>query len=409
MAPHLPGEETPTVNFGANPIPRCAGCRSYVNPLVKWLDGGRQWRCNVCGKNQDTPNYYFAPLDEIGKRSDRYQRPELNKGQVEFVADHTYCVRPPQPAVFMFLIDVSYAAVASGMLETVCTGIKDVISSGSLPGGERTQCGIMTYDTALHFYNLSPNLSQPQMLVVADLEDLFLPLPEDILVNVSDSESSLLNLLDSLPSIFAETKVSESCMGSAVKGGFMAMKHVGGKLMVFDACIPSIGENALKSTRDNARLHGTEKEVELLRPVTDAYKDFAGDLTRAQITVELFVAPQAYVDLASLVPLAKHTGGDVRYYPFFHAEQQGTKLREELVRVLTREMGWEAVMRVRSSRGWKITQVFGHLFIRGADLMVIPNCHADQTFTVMIDINENESQDPLLVMQSALLYTNSDG
>ena len=35
-----------------------------------------------------------------------------------------------------------------------------------------------------------------------------------------------------------------------------AMKHIGGKLLVFGACIPSVGELALKSTRDNPRLDG---------------------------------------------------------------------------------------------------------------------------------------------------------
>ena len=98
--------------------------------------------------------------------------------------------------------------------------------------------------------------------------------------------------------------VGESCLGSAVKGAFMAMKHIGGKLLVFGACIPSVGELALKSTRDNPRPLGTDKEVELLRPVSDGYKDLATELTRAQISVEMFLAPHSYIDLASISPLA---------------------------------------------------------------------------------------------------------
>lgn len=42
------------------------------------------------------------------------------------------------------------------------------------------------------------------------------------------------------------------------------------------------------------------------------------ELTPAQISVELFLAPQAYMDLASICPLAKYTGGDVHYYPQFN-------------------------------------------------------------------------------------------
>jgi protein transport protein SEC24 len=209
--------------------------------------------------------------------------------------------------------------------------------------------------------------------------------------------------------MFRETNVNESCMGSAVKGAFMAMRHIGGKLLVFGACIPSVGELSLKSTRDNPRLLGTDREVELLRPVNDGYKELATELTRHQISVELFLAPQQYIDLASIAPLAKYTGGDVRYYPQFHIQTSGMKLKSELMHVLTRYMGWEAVMRVRVSRGWKITQFYGHLFIRSADLLVVPNCHADQTFAIAFDMEENVSPEPVLYVQSALLYTNSEG
>jgi len=295
------------------------------------------------------------------------------------------------------------------MLEVVVSSIREAIQSGQIPGGQRVQIGIITFDTALHFYNLSSNLASPQMLVVSDLEDLFLPLPDDILVPLSESEGTILNLLESLPTIFAETKVNESCMGSAVKGAFMAMKHIGGKLLVFGACIPSVGELSLKTTRENNRLLGTDKEVELLRPINDGYKDLATELTRAQISVEMFLAPQQYIDLASISPLAKYTGGDVRYYPQFHIMHSGLKLKNELNHVLTRYMGWEAVMRVRVSRGWKITKFYGHLFIRGQDLLVVPNCHSDQTFAISIDMEENVTPEPVLCVQSALLYTNCEG
>ena len=45
---------------------------------------------------------------------DRWARAELNHSVIEFVAPTEYMVRPPQPAVYVFLIDVSHAAVQSG-------------------------------------------------------------------------------------------------------------------------------------------------------------------------------------------------------------------------------------------------------------------------------------------------------
>merc|ERR1719326_2201729 len=121
------------------------------------------------------------------------------------------------------------------------------------------------------------------------------------------------------------------------------MKHVGGKLMVFAATTPTLppnGELTLKPSRDNPRIYGTDREVELLRPASEAYKELATELTRAQICVELFVAPQQYVDLATLSTLAKYTGGDVHYYgPQFNINEHGVKLQNELVHVVTRDMG----------------------------------------------------------------------
>lgn len=219
-------DPVPSVNFGVvGTIVRCKQCRTYVNPFVTWEANGRRWTCNLCGFSQLTPDPYYASLDESGKRMDRFQRAELHKGAVEYIAPGEYMVRPPQPPVFMFVIDVSYTSVVTGLLQTVVTSIKEAIQSGKIPGGQRVQVGIITFDTSLHFYNLNSNLSQPQMLVVSDLEDLFLPLPDDILVPLAESETAIINLLDSLPSIFGETKINESCLGSAVRGAFMVSWH----------------------------------------------------------------------------------------------------------------------------------------------------------------------------------------
>ena len=56
-----------------------------------------------------------------------------------------------------------------------------------LPGGERTQIGFITFDSSYHFYNLKSTLSEPQMLCVPDLDDPFLPLPSELLVNFRES------------------------------------------------------------------------------------------------------------------------------------------------------------------------------------------------------------------------------
>ncbi len=58
-----------------------------------------------------------------------------------------------------------------------------------LPGDERTLVGFLTFDATLHFYNLKPGLGQPQSLVVSELDEPFLPLPDDMLVNLRESRA----------------------------------------------------------------------------------------------------------------------------------------------------------------------------------------------------------------------------
>lgn len=56
-------------------------------------------------------------MDATGRRMDMDQRPELTKGSVEIIAPTEYMVRPPMPPIYFFLIDVSFSAAKSGMLE----------------------------------------------------------------------------------------------------------------------------------------------------------------------------------------------------------------------------------------------------------------------------------------------------
>ena len=132
------------------------------------------------------------------------------------------------------------------------------------------------------------------------------------------------------------------------------------------------------------------------------YEKIAAELAAHQISVDLFVgATGSYVDLATICTLAKFTGGEV----FMCAG--GERLMNEVVNVLGRETAWEAVMRVRVSKGWKITSFHGHMGMKG-DLIVAPVVHSDQTFAIQLDLDDKETPDPIVSVQIALLYTNSN-
>ncbi|CAK9179356.1 unnamed protein product, partial [Ilex paraguariensis] len=342
------GEEVPVVNFATTGIIRCRKCRTYVNPYVTFTDGGRKWRCNICALLNDVPGDYFSHLDASGRRIDLNERPELTQGSVEFVAPAEYMVRPPMPPLYFFLIDVSISAVKSGMLEVVAQTIKSCLDR--LPGCPRTQIGFITFDSTLHFYNMKSSLMQPQMMVVSDLDDIFVPLPDDLLVNLSESRNVVDAFLDSLPSMFQDNVNVESAFGPALKAAFMVMNQLGGKLLIFQNTLPSLGVGRLRLRGDDHRVYGTDKEHALRIAEDPFYKQMAADFTKYQIAVNVYAFSDKYTDVASLGTLAKYTGGQVYYYPNFQSAIHKEKLGHELARDLTRETAWEAVLRIRCGK-----------------------------------------------------------
>lgn len=54
----------------------------------------------------------------------------------------------------------------------------------------------------------------------------------------------------------------------------------------------------------------------------------------------------------------------------------------ELKHLVRRTTVWESVMRIRLSKGWKVTNWHGNCFVRGSDLMVLPTTSEDHSYTI---------------------------
>ena len=122
-------------------IVRCRSCRTYINPFVHFVDQ-RRWRCNLCYRVNELPEEFL--YDPVSKSyGDPSRRPECKSSTIEFIAPQEYMLRPPQPAVYLFLLDVSRAALETGYLRTFCDTLMDELDK--LPGDGRTQVGFITY------------------------------------------------------------------------------------------------------------------------------------------------------------------------------------------------------------------------------------------------------------------------
>ncbi|KAI7869365.1 Sec23/Sec24 trunk domain-containing protein [Spinellus fusiger] len=404
-----------TVHDGDNEVPvmtdavisRCRRCRTYINPFVTFIEGGQRWKCNMCFLLNDVPAAFDFDT-QTQQPADRWKRAELNYSCVEFVAPTEYMVRPPQAPAYVFVLDVSYSAVQSGMLATAARTILDALER--IPDGEkRTKVAFITVDKSLHFYNLNPELTEPQMLVMSDTDDVYLPQPTHLLVSLSESKAVISALLEKLPEMFKDTLIVNNALGSALQAAYQLVSTHGGKIICLQSTLPNVGTGALKP-REDVKLLGTAKETTLLNSASPFYKSFAVDCSRSQVACDMFIFGGQYSDVATLSCLPHYTGGQTYFYPGFNASrsEDAFKFAHEFSELLAEHIGLEAVIRIRASRGLRMSAFHGNFFIRSTDLLALPNVPRNQSYCVEVAI-EDDIKTPTVCFQTALLHTTCFG
>ncbi|KAM0996881.1 hypothetical protein EV1_006853 [Malus domestica] len=140
------------------------------------------------------------------------------------------------------------------------------------------------------------------MMVVSDLDDVFVPLPNDFLVNLSESRS-------------------------VVESIFQDNTNLRGKLLIFQNTLPSLGVGRLKLRGDDLRVYGSDKEHLLRLPGDPFYKQIAAEFTKVQIGVDVYAFSDKYTDIASLVAEKSH---DWRLQHQSHLDPQQSRRRRFL-------------------------------------------------------------------------------
>lgn len=394
-------------------ISRCRRCRSYINPFATFMDHGHRWRCNMCNLSNDVPQA-FDWDQAASKAMDRWQRPELNYSVVEFQAPQEYMVRAPQPLLYLFLFDVSHASVQNGLLGTSARCILDALDR--IPNADkRTRLGFIAVDSSLHYFSIQKDSENEEevrdasMLVVSDLEEPFMPTPEDLVVTLSECRRNIENFLNKLQTMFQHTQNAGSSMGAALRAGHKLISPIGGKMVCLTSTLPNIGTGKLEMREDKKAL-GTSKENSYLVTANNFYKSFAVECSKTQVSVDMFLFSSGYQDVASLSCLPRFTGGQTYFYPAWNAarSEDAVKFAQEFGDYLSAEIGLEAVLRVRATTGLRMNSFYGNFFNRSSDLCAFPAFPRDQSYVVEVAIDEAITKN-FVCMQTAVLHTSCNG
>ncbi|KFZ59824.1 Protein transport protein Sec24C, partial [Antrostomus carolinensis] len=414
----LPPEETLPylVDHGESGPVRCNRCKAYMCPFMQFIEGGRRFQCCFCSCVTEVPPHYFQHLDHTGKRVDFYDRPELSLGSYEFLATVDYCKNNkfPSPPAFIFMIDVSYNAVKSGLVRLICEELKSLLDYLPREGNmeeSAIRVGFVTYNKVLHFYNVKSSLAQPQMMVVSDVADMFVPLLDGFLVNVNESRTVIASLLDQIPEMFADTRETETVFAPVIQAGLEALKaaECAGKLFIFHTSLPIAEAPGKLKNRDDKKLINTDKEKTLFQPQTSFYNNLAKDCVAQGCCVDLFLFPNQYLDVATLGVVTYQTGGSIYKYAYFQLEADQGRFLNDLRRDVQKEVGFDAVMRVRTSTGIRATDFFGAFYMSNTTDVEMAGLDCDKTITVEFKHDDKLSEDSGALLQCALLYTSCAG
>ncbi|NXJ19122.1 SC24C protein, partial [Dicrurus megarhynchus] len=414
----LPPEETLPylVDHGESGPVRCNRCKAYMCPFMQFIEGGRRFQCCFCSCVTEVPPHYFQHLDHTGKRVDFYDRPELSLGSYEFLATVDYCKNNkfPSPPAFIFMIDVSYNAVKSGLVRLICEELKSLLDYLPREGNmeeSAIRVGFVTYNKVLHFYNVKSSLAQPQMMVVSDVADMFVPLLDGFLVNVNESRTVIASLLDQIPEMFADTRETETVFAPVIQAGLEALKaaECAGKLFIFHTSLPIAEAPGKLKNRDDRKLINTDKEKTLFQPQTSFYNNLAKDCVAQGCCVDLFLFPNQYLDVATLGVVPYQTGGSIYKYAYFQLETDQYRFLNDLRRDVQKEVGFDAVMRVRTSTGIRATDFFGAFYMSNTTDVEMAGLDCDKTITVEFKHDDKLSEDSGALLQCALLYTSCAG
>ncbi|KAI0300156.1 hypothetical protein B0F90DRAFT_1630148 [Multifurca ochricompacta] len=436
-------EPVPLIECGESGPARCEKCGGYVNPWCTWTAGGTRWKCNLCAHETRVESDYFSALDANFARLDYSERPELQKGTVDFVvssssdywasnpprpnsfyglADSTLrdAVRRPQKMRYVFALDVSSASVTSGFLASACVALRTVFYGRFLKDGSEAaraclplECNIalVTFDDALHIYDLSPDHATPRQLVIPDVDDPFLPLPSSAFLILPCPRAVIESLLDSLQQrqvSFPPGATSHSCLGSALRASLAALVHSGGHVVSFICTPPDFGAGRLVPLEHSNR-DETIDDKKFYMPRDVEWSNLGEECADAGVGVTMFMAPTKFVDIASIGAVPSLSGGDIFYHWDFKPLRDGPILESQLRRLVTRNTTYNCTLRVRASSGLRTDHLMGNFHLPNPSTPTFGTLDADKAFSVSFTHVASISPHQYASIQCAVLHTTVDG
>ncbi|XP_049848433.1 uncharacterized protein LOC126315235 isoform X2 [Schistocerca gregaria] len=405
--PRYGEEDVPVVSMGEKGPIRCRRCSAYINPFVTWLDNGRFYNCSLCGTQNSIPDEYFSPIESNGLRQDIADRIELCRPSVDFIASPDFVVNRPlssirSPIIF-FLLDTSSYSFQLGLPRAFANSLEQILEYHFAENAD-TKFGFITFDKCIHFWQFHPRL---QKVVVPNIQQAFEPKPlSSITADYATCKDKIVTWLREVVKTNKEGN-SESCFGAAVSMALLNLRKLGGRVIAFQASLPSHGPGSLKQ-RDKLSAYGQDEEKHLYVPQSKFYTKVANEYAKSFVAFDLFVCSNVYVDLCDISQLCQLTGGEVHYISNFNPQYHEEKIFYDLRHSLIRKHGLDAICKLRCGESLSVDRYEGN-FKPGDTDIEFCTIDCDKVFIVYLKHDDVLQENKNSVIQFAMVYTSEAG
>lgn len=268
--------------------------------------------------------------------------------------------------------------------------------------------GLMTYDSRIHLYNLSPALSRPHMLVIAETEDLQLPVREGLLVPLKDCIDSIDSVLQLIPQFSPECDDSSGVpMELPVKAGLAVLQALScpGKLLIFHTA-PLI---EMGLTDSSSGFFGSNKPKSIFQP-SELAISLAKECVSQGCGVHLFVLSQQDVGGAWPGHIPYLTGGALYTYSHLQGELDRERFSTDLTSVVETDTGYKAELRIYVSKDMRVSGCYG-LFLPGPSPSRVVMATLDRRTTLAMELAHTRALDETrgVAIQTVLSYSTQTG
>eukprot|EP01132_Coremiostelium_polycephalum_P005841 gene5841-7270_t len=387
-------EVVPVVDTSSNPDGpvRCRRCHAYTNPFNNFISAGKFFVCKFCEFENDVPTHYFSATLPNGVRTDFQERPELQHGSCEFLTKE----RTEIPA-YVFVIEISTFTVSSGVLYVIIQSLKKILNE--LYDKVPHKIGFITYDTKVHFWTFRKNYSYPQMKVLPQ-GSVFVPVNDGFLVDYTESKHLVDFFLDNITSFYKQTSDATKpfAYGSAVQSATLALENCGGRVFVFSTNLPKGTPGEIKRR---------DKSLQPSPAYNSFYKVVATQCIKMKVSVDNFYIPTEICDIPTSGLLSTTTGGHILCYPNY-TQDLAEQLQYDIVHYVTMDFGFNATIKVRTSRGLECTTNYGNIQEENG-IIQVAGISSDKTITTVFKYDDKLKAKSKAYIQFAMIYTNIKG